>query len=67
MINLIKSIPETRFDQRGIRILWVESFIFSVIFAVMFKTWVVGCNGPMGVEQARDDLRLCRKEPSDET
>jgi len=39
-----------------------ESHLCNVVktflnqFFWMFKTWVVGCNGPMGVEQARDDL-----------
>jgi len=39
-----------------------ESHLCNVVktflnqFFWMFKPWVVGCNGPMGVEQARDDL-----------
>ena len=39
--NMFNFITETRFDQKSTRILWVESFIFAVIFGLMFKTWVV--------------------------
>lgn len=30
-----------RFDRKSTLLLWLESFIFAVIFGLMFKTWIV--------------------------
>jgi len=41
MPKWITQITQIRFNKSSIRLLWLESFIFSVIYALMFKNWLV--------------------------
>ena len=38
---MLKSLMLVRFDRKSTLLLWLESFIFAVIYGVMFKTWIV--------------------------
>ena len=37
----IKGISQARFDRAGINFLWLELTIFSVIYGLMIKSWLV--------------------------
>jgi len=41
MPEYFSRFTQIRFDKPSLRILWAESFIFAIIYALMFKTWVV--------------------------
>jgi len=41
MPECIARITQIRFDKKSTIILWIEAFIFAVIYGLMFKTWVV--------------------------
>ena len=38
---MLKSLMLVRFERNSTLLLWLESFIFAVIYGLMFKTWIV--------------------------
>ena len=41
MPKCIAWFTQVRFDKKSTLLLWVEAFIFAVIYGLMFKTWLV--------------------------